>query len=195
MKMDTNSNEVIIQLLCCDLSLNRPGFAVLECNATRRTAKLLYKSHVDNKSSKHKADTHAQKLKRIADELRYILLMFPYAYPVQEDALGMMTVLGGKNLYSAKTVQALAQVVGVADYITYDMGHGEFDKIPPKMVKKRVTGNSSAEKDDVAKALEFFVGAQDYACDDESDAVAVGIAWLIDHNYLDDPFAETAKKS
>lgn len=167
---------------------------MLECNITRRTMTLLYKSHVDNKSSKHKSDTHAQKLRRIAEELKYILLMFPYAYPVQEDALGMMTVLGGKNLYSAKTVQALAQVVGVVDYITYDMGHGEFDKIPPKMVKKLVAGNSSAEKDDVAKALVSFVGEQEYACDDESDAVAVGIAWLIDNNYLDDPFADTAKK-
>lgn len=167
---------------------------MLECNTTRRTVKLLYKSHVDNKSSKYKSDSRIQKLKRIAKELRYILLMFPYAYPVQEDALGMMTVLGGQNLYSAKTVQALAQVVGVVDYITADMGHGEFDKIPPKMVKKLVAGNSSAEKDDVAKALVSFVGDQDYACDDESDAVAVGIAWLIDHHYLDDPFADTAKK-
>ena len=168
---------------------------MLECNTTRRAVKLLYKSHVDNKSSKHKADTHAQKLRRVADELKHILLMFPYAYPVQEDALGMMTVLGGKNLYSAKTVQALAQVVGVVDYLTYDMGHGEFDKIPPKMVKKLVAGNSSAEKEDVAKALASFVGDQTYACDDESDAVAVGIAWLIDHNYIDDPFAESVKKS
>lgn len=162
---------------------------MLECNTSRRTVKLLYKSNVDNKSSKHKADTHAQKLKRIAAELKCILLMFPYAYPVQEDALGMMTVLGGKNLYSAKTVQALAQVVGVVDYITYDMGHGEFDKITPKAVKKLVAGNSSAEKDDVAKALVQFVGEQEYACDDESDAVAVGVAWLIQNNYMDDPYA------
>ena len=151
----------------------------------------MYKSHVDNKSSKHKADTHAQKLKRIAEELKYILLMFPYAFPVQEDALGMMTVLGGKNLYSAKTVQALAQVVGVVDYLTLNMGHGEFDKISPKMVKKLVAGNASAEKDDVAKALVRFVGEQDYACDDESDAVAVGIAWLINNDYLDSPFVES----
>lgn len=163
---------------------------MLECNTTRRTVKLLYKSHVDNKSAKHKADTHAQKLQRIANELKYILLMFPYAFPVQEDALGMMTVLGGKNLYSAKTVQALAQVVGVVDFLTYDLGHGEFDKIPPKAVKKTVAGNSSAEKDAVAKALIPFLGEQEYACDDESDAAAVGIAWLISHNYLDDPFAE-----
>lgn len=163
---------------------------MLECDVKRRAAKLVYKSHVDNKSSKHRNDTHAQKLCRIASELKHILLMFPYAYPVQEDALGMMTVLGGKNLYSAKTVQALAQVVGMVDYLTLDMDHGEFDKISPKMVKKLVTGNSSAEKEDVAKALSSFIGEHEYACDDESDAVAVGIAWLIQNNYLDDPCAE-----
>ena len=168
---------------------------MLECDITDRSVKLLYKSNVNNKTAKGKAKTHAEKLSEIAAEIRHILLLFPYAYPVQEDALGMMTVLGGKNLYSAKTVQALAQVVGVVDYLTYDMGHGEFDKIPPKMVKKLVAGNSSAEKEDVAKALASFVGDQTYACDDESDAVAVGIAWLIDHNYIDDPFAESVKKS
>lgn len=166
---------------------------MLECNTTRHTVKLLYKCHVDNKSAKHKSDSHAVKLFRIAEALKAVLLLFPYAYPVQEDALGMMTVLGGKNLYSAKTVQALAQVVGVVDYLVYSMGRGEFDKIPPKAVKKAVAGNSSAEKDDVAKALIPFVGEQQYACDDESDAVAVGIAWLIQHGYLDDPFAELPK--
>ena len=163
---------------------------MLECRAADRSVKLLYKNNVNNKITSRKTGTHAQKLKAIADELRYILLMFPYAYPVQEDALGMMTVLGGKNLYSAKTVQALAQVVGMVDYLVLDMGHGEFDKIPPKMVKKLVAGSSVAEKEDVAKALPNFVGEQDYACDDESDAVAVGIAWLIQNNFLDDPYAE-----
>ncbi len=126
----------------------------------------------------------------IAQELKHIMESYPYAYPVQEDALGMMTVLGGKNLYSAKTVQSLAKVVGLSEYLALTMGHGEFEKIPPKLVKKRVTGSSVSEKDQVAAALAQFVGPQDYECDDESDAVAVGVAWLLEHDYLDDPYAE-----
>ena len=163
---------------------------MLECDISSRKARILYKSHVDNKSAAHKNDTHAQKLCAIAREIIYILRLFPFAYPVQEDALGMMTVIGGKNLYSAKTIQALARVVGLSEYLALEMGHGEFDKIPPKLVKKLVAGSSTAEKDEVAKALPQFVGEQEYACDDESDAVAVGIAWLIQNNYLGDPYAE-----
>lgn len=186
--------RVVIQLLACDLSLNRPGFAVLECDIKARKVKLLYKSNVNNKTTtKGKTKTHARKLMDIANEMKHIMLLFPFAYPVQEDALGMMTVIGGKNLFSAKTVQSLARVVGLSEYLALSMGHGEFEKIPPKNVKKAVTGSSTAEKEEVAAALAQFVGEQDYACDDESDAVAVGIAWLIQNNYLDDPFAESSR--
>ena len=120
-----------------------------------------------------------------------ILHNYPYAYPIQEDALGMMTILGGKNLYSAKTVQSLARVVGLSEYLTIVSGHGEFEKIPPKQVKKLVAGSSTAEKEEVAAALEQFVGKREYACDDESDAVAVGIAWLIQNNFLDSPYVDS----
>ena len=51
--------------------------------------------------------------------------------------------------------------------------------------------NPNAEKDEVASALEQFVGVQDYACDDESDAVAVAIAWLLQKNLIDDPYASS----
>ena len=36
----------------------------------------------------------------------------------------------------------------------------------------------------VANALKQYVGALHYETDDESDAVAIGIAWLIENNYL-----------
>ena len=46
-------------------------------------------------------------------------------------------------------------------------------------VKKLLTGSGKASKDEVAAALEKYIVKQDYATDDESDAVAIGIAWLI----------------
>lgn len=36
----------------------------------------------------------------------------------------------------------------------------------------------------VANALKQYVGALHYETDDESDAVAIGIAWLIENNCL-----------
>ena len=64
----------------------------------------------------------------------------------------------------------------------------EFDEIDPKAVKKLIANNIKAKKDEVAKALSLFVGEQSYACDDESDAVAVGVAWLLVQDMIDDPW-------
>lgn len=52
-------------------------------------------------------------------------------------------------------------------------------------VKKIVTGKGGASKATVAAHLERYVGAQEYATNDESDAVAVGIAFLIKEGYID----------
>jgi len=46
-------------------------------------------------------------------------------------------------------------------------------------VKKLLTGSGKASKTEVAMALERYVATQQYETDDESDAVAVGLAWLI----------------
>ncbi|MBQ8962515.1 MAG: crossover junction endodeoxyribonuclease RuvC [Clostridia bacterium] len=74
--------------------------------------------------------------------------------------------------------QALFKVVGVADLAAWTTCRTEFMEIAPTTVKKLLTGSGKAEKDTVAAALEEYVGSHDYATDDESDAVAVGIAWL-----------------
>lgn len=70
-------------------------------------------------------------------------------------------------------------MVGVTDLYAWAFAHKGFDEIAPSAVKKLVTGKAAATKEEVAEALEAYVGKQEYACDDESDAVAVGIAWLV----------------
>lgn len=47
------------------------------------------------------------------------------------------------------------------------------------MIKKLITGSGKASKEEVASALDQYVGKQNYAVSDESDAVAAGIAFLI----------------
>lgn len=89
---------------------------------------------------------------------------------------------------SAKTIQVLHKVVGVADLYAWANQEKVFEEISPKTVKRLVTGDPNAEKDEVAKALEAWVGKQDYACDDESDACAVGIAWLMQRGMIEPPF-------
>lgn len=85
--------------------------------------------------------------------------------------------------FAAET-QVLCKVIGVVDLYAWACGQKEFVEIAPKSVKKSVTGDASASKEDVAQWLEKYVGKQEYACDDESDAVAVGVAWLIQNGYI-----------
>lgn len=76
--------------------------------------------------------------------------------------------------------QALFKVVGVADLSAWRACKAEFVEIAPATVKKLLTGSGKAGKEEVAAALNRYVGRQNYVTDDESDAVAVGIAWLKD---------------
>ena len=75
--------------------------------------------------------------------------------------------------------QALFKVVGVADLAAWKKCHTEFVEIAPTTVKKLLTGSGKASKEEVAAALESYVGEQTYGSDDESDALAVGMAWLM----------------
>lgn len=83
----------------------------------------------------------------------------------------------GFSRFSHET-QALFKVVGVADLVAWKTSRTEFVEIAPTTVKKLLTGSGKATKEEVAAALLRYVGQQQYKTDDESDAVAVGIAWL-----------------
>lgn len=129
-------------------------------------------------------------LSDIARELRRLLTMYPMAVIVREEALRKSGTAA-----SGKVLSILNKVVGVSDLYAWAMGGREFTEIPPQTVKKFVTDDANAEKEVVASALEQFVGKHEYACDDESDAVAVGIAWLIQEGMIDSPYAKEEKPS
>jgi crossover junction endodeoxyribonuclease RuvC len=62
------------------------------------------------------------------------------------------------------------------------------DHLSPSTVKRLVAGNGKAEKEDVADAVRKLLGlSPDYvfASDDESDACAVVLAWLIQNGVID----------
>lgn len=75
--------------------------------------------------------------------------------------------------------------MGITDLAAWWSGEVVFDEIAPASVKKLIAGNGRASKEDVAAALDRYVGRQDYECDDESDATAVGVAWLLQHGYVE----------
>lgn len=132
-------------------------------------------------------------MSEIATELRRLLTKVPVGQLVREQALSIVVGYGQAKYYNPDTIKILHEVVGVADLYAWAFGGREFAEIGPKAVKKAVTGNGLAEKDEVAASLTQFVGEREYACDDESDAVAVGIAWLIQQGMIDDPYAKKKK--
>lgn len=87
--------------------------------------------------------------------------------------------------HSAKTVQTLHKVVGVSDLYAWGFGCRTFSEIHPLTIKRLLTGDSKADKETVAAALIPYVGPLEYACDDESDAVAVGVAFLLREGMID----------
>ena len=77
----------------------------------------------------------------------------------------------------------LGELGGLLKYHIYKSGKW-FDVIAPTTVKKNVTGNGRASKKEVQDALECFLTTPDikYNNFDESDSVAIGIAYAIKMN-------------
>lgn len=85
-------------------------------------------------------------------------------------------------------------MVGVSDLYAWSLCGKIFEEINPRTVKKAITNDADAKKDVVAASLEQFVGKHEYDCDDESDAVAVGIAYLIGKGMIASPYTEEKAK-
>lgn len=64
-------------------------------------------------------------------------------------------------------------MAGMADWVLWRIDH-QWYELTPNAIKKLVTGNGKAEKSEVESSLEQYFGPHEYACDDESDAAAVG---------------------
>lgn len=155
-----------------DLSLRRPGWCVMEVD--NGIIKNINMFSLDNKAKKNK--THGQILSEIYDIFYNNIVSninTAHWYFVREK------MVMNKKVPSERDV---AKVVGLMDFM---LGETEWHEIYPTTVKKIITGSGKAEKQEVASALEKYIGKQDYKCDDESDAAAVGIAWLIQQGQLE----------
>ena len=153
-----------------DLSLRRPGWCKLYIKQGKIIGVQLFS--LDNKAKKK---THGQMLREIYDifgkNVSNLQSSFK-RYFVREKMIMNLKVPSERDV---------AKVVGVMDLMLNDQ---EWYEIYPVTVKKLVAGSGKAEKSEVAAALEKYIGKQDYKCDDESDAAAVAIAWLIQQGQI-----------
>lgn len=161
-----------------DLSLNRPGFIVMKIHNKDIDVKKI--DCVDNKSKPNKKP-RGQTLTEIAQKMRQLVELVPKDTPfylVREKSINNAS-FGRRSGTAART--GISEVCGVVDLIAWEH-EKEWDEIYPVTIKKLVAGSGKALKEAVAAALPDFIGKQEYHNDDESDAAAVAVAWLIQHN-------------
>lgn len=161
-------------IVACDLSMKCPGFALLRQSADDRTVAIVRKDIVANRAAVNKP--HGKILGEISSVLSEFLAGKRVKVAVRERAF---------SKYNAET-QAIHKVVGVSEMIVWHILEMKFQELAPTTIKKYVTGWGRAEKEDVAEAIDNYIPKHtQWSSDDESDAVAVGIAWLISNGYID----------
>ena len=161
-------------IVAADLSLRRPGFCKFLVTKTADGAALSGAATVcvDNKQNQK---SHGQLLDDIMKE---------FAFFVPADGLPIWFVR--EKAFNARAAQAeigIFKVVGVMDWLLYRL-QLDWREVYPVTVKKCVTGSGKATKEDVLKMLPKWLPGVEYGTDDESDAAAVGISFLIQQGVL-----------
>ena len=158
-----------------DLSLKRPSFCILTIENMNGTANItdIKFSTVDNKKDNKKC--HGQLLDEIKSAFISCCPLFENVFLVRENEIMKVKV---------PSERSLSKVVGLMDWVAWKWHETQWYSIYPMTIKKLITGNGRAEKQDVANCLEKYIGKIEYKCDDESDAAAVAIAWLIQEGQI-----------
>lgn len=155
-------------ILGMDLSLSSPGFAVIE----KQYSGLIVVHHLSSIKTNPKK-THGQRLLQIFEHLDGIL---------KDESLNITAVASEKGFSRhAVTTQALFKVHGVAHLLCAIYGH-DVNELTPPAVKKHIAGNGKASKEQMADAVRGFIRQElKFKNDDESDAVSVAVAWLLEN--------------
>lgn len=176
-----------IVILSADLSLRRPAFAILSVD-TSGLVEVIEVSAIDNKRyvKKEYRKTQPQILSQINNILRTEILQ-RYSLMSAHSCKMVAVRERGFSRFSTET-QAIYRVVGITDMALYEVLKLEWAEIAPLSVKKTITGNGKSTKQEVALSLGKYltepIAEFNFEGDDEADAIAVGVAWLINNGYV-----------
>lgn len=177
----TNGNPTNFKniILAMDLALSQPGFAVLATVEEGGDNKpiLLETSFVTTNGK----DVMGKRLCDIEDEIARLILAYSPQFLVREKGFSRF----------AATTQALFRVTGISDRIAYVAADKPISELSPTSVKKIVTGDGRASKQDVATSVFFALqitntdefyrtkrNGELELIDDKTDACAVGLAFM-----------------
>lgn len=154
-----------------DLSLRRPGLAFLQVKEGRIIQAEAFS--LDNKKS---PKNHGELLLDIESFLEGHLRQAKPLLFVREKAI---------NARSSMSEIGLFKVVGIADLVlTKYKPDATWEEIYPVSVKKILTGTAKSDKEAVSKAVQLYLPPITFADDDQSDACAVAVAYLLRNNVL-----------
>lgn len=156
-------------LLALDLSLSSTGYAVIQWEDSKAT--VIEVGHIDNKRKGRMKWSHGKRLLHIYEELSFIINSYPDIELVVREK--------GVSRFNRAT-QVLFRVVGVVDLLLEEKELKPSEEISISETKKLITGNGKAEKEEVAEAVQqYLTESVTFVNDDESDAVAVGVAYCL----------------
>lgn len=180
--MDEFQDSIIV--FGADLSLNRPGFCRIKVK--KESEKYSINSatvmSVDNKTKKK---TRGQKLNEISEAF-YNFVKDDLDKPCYFVREAVVNNGSHSPLNAASTRTGLSEVVGVMDLVLWQKAEKEWEEFYPSTIKKEVSGNGRADKQAVAAAVLEYVNGIEFKNDDESDATAVALTWLLKNNCIKD---------
>lgn len=172
--------EYVVSL---DPSMKQTAYALIQLAENGRM-RVVETSICDNSKRKTTETGNGLRLIAIANGLKALCSLIP--------ADSLVTFVKEKSFsrFNAET-QAIFRVNGVLEYVlSKDIIGSQSRKlhvnplkwidIAPAAVKCSVTGYGKATKEQVRDSLDDYVGVREYKTLDESDAVAVGVAYLME---------------
>ncbi|MED3839330.1 crossover junction endodeoxyribonuclease RuvC [Niallia circulans] len=161
-----------MRVLAFDTSMSSPGVALLEVKNGK--AKVLAVSHVKTTASQ----PHGLR----AEIVEAWAVSFIHKHGAKFDVIVREDFVGR----TSKQAHPVYSAWGAIDQALNKFGlNFTTPAISQSAVKKAVVGVGKAEKDEVAAAVREWTGyTGEFACDDESDAVAIGLAYLINSKII-----------
>lgn len=172
-----------------DFSLNRPGFSIIKIENNKIVE--VRTTSIDNKTKKQNK-TRGQILNEIADKIKEICSSVGTDSFFIREASVNNAMFGRRSGTAART--GISEVVGVSDLTLWKEKKLSWFELYPTSIKKLVAGNGKATKEEVSETLNDYVGKIEYSNDDESDATAVAIAWLIKNGKVKQKECDKDKK-
>lgn len=131
---------------------------------------MLELGHIDNKKQGRMKWSHGQKLHRIYTVLNNVQRNYQIDIIVREKGVTRFN----------KATQAIFRVVGIADMFAYVSLGKTCEEVGITEAKKLITGDGRADKSVVAiKVQDFLQEPATFETDDESDAVAIAVAYCL----------------